>query len=97
MNTSCCRPMPEEDRNRSLSYTCFLTDFFRSPQSYTTEQKPGHCLPDVCVEIHPLKWRPEIFGLNPSLVASLTAHSIEEQYDLFISKSVYFKWPWYHA
>src|SRR5437667_3563176 len=49
-------PMPEEDRNRSLSYKCFLTGLFLSPQSYPTKLMLGHFLPDVCPEILPLLW-----------------------------------------
>ena len=47
-------PLPEEDRNRYLSYNCFLTRLFLSPQSYPTKWIPVHFLPDVCPEIHPV-------------------------------------------
>ncbi len=50
-------PMPERDRNRSLSHTCFLTGLFLEPLSYPTKQMPGHFLPDVCPEIHLLSSR----------------------------------------
>jgi hypothetical protein len=47
-------PLPEEDRDLSLSYKCFLRGHFLSPPSYPTKRMPGHLLPDVCTEIHPL-------------------------------------------
>src|SRR6266699_5067609 len=62
--------MPEEDINRSLSYKSFLTGLFFSPQSYPTKRKPGHCLPDVCAEIHPLLWRPKTFRLTHQVFIS---------------------------
>src|SRR5260370_18074762 len=63
-------PLPEEDINRSLSSKCFLTGLFLSPQSYPTKRKPGHCLPNVCPEIHPLLRRPETFRLTHQLFIS---------------------------
>src|SRR6266566_6517602 len=36
-------------------------------QSYPTKRIPGHFLPDVCPEIHPLLWRPETFRLTHQL------------------------------
>jgi hypothetical protein len=63
-------PLPEEDRNSYLSYKCFLTALFLSPQSYPTTRMPGHFLPDVCAEIHPLLWRLETFRLAHRLFIS---------------------------
>ena len=37
---------------------------------YLTTRMPGHLLPDVCAEIHPLLWRPEICGLTHHLCIS---------------------------
>ena len=45
--------MSEEDKNSYLSSKCFLTGLFLPPQSYPTKRTSGHCLPDVCPEIHP--------------------------------------------
>src|SRR6266566_459003 len=39
-------------------------------QSYPTKRIPGHFLPDVCPEIHPLLWRPETFRLTHQLFIS---------------------------
>src|SRR3989442_3425465 len=39
-------------------------------QSYPTKRIPGHFLPDVCPEIHPLLWRPEAFRLTHQLFIS---------------------------
>jgi hypothetical protein len=62
--------MPEDDKNSYLSYKCILTGLFLSPQSYPTKWTPGHFLPDVCPEIHPLMWRPVIFRLSRQLFIS---------------------------
>src|SRR5256885_15683089 len=72
MSTSCCLILCPKRTEIGLCPTnkYFLTGLFLSPQSYPTKRIPGHFLPDVCPEIHPLLWRPETFRLTHQLFIS---------------------------